>query len=416
MTRNQGRIKGRISSPLRVVVVTLLVLAGLAVGGETVAAQAAGGGPEAGTADWASVSAGGGYTCGIRTTGRLYCWGTDYGSFGFLGTGVAPDSRTTPTEVVGGFTDWTAVAAGITHTCGRRSTGRLYCWGNDDNGQVGNGATTGRQPSPVEVAGGFTDWTNKVAIGSTHTCAIRTGGRLFCWGGDSDGQVGNGAATGDQPSPVEVAGSRTDWAKVAAGDNHTCARRSTGRLFCWGNDGNGQVGNGATTGDQSSPVQVVGNRTDWTAVTTGGSHTCARRSTGRLFCWGANGTGQLGIGNPGDRHRPVEVAGGRTDWTGAIDAGSVNHTCARRSTGRLFCWGASGNGQLGNGNAANQFEMTPDQVAGNRTDWTRVSTGGYHTCARRSTGRLFCWGTNTDGQLGTGGGPSDQDQPVEVAA
>jgi alpha-tubulin suppressor-like RCC1 family protein len=94
----------------------------------------------------------------------------------------------------------------------------------------------------------------------------------------------------------------------------------------------------------------------------------------------------------------------------------VNHTCARRSTGRLFCWGASGNGQLGNGNAANQIEMTPDQVAGNRTDWTRVSAGGYHTCARRSNGRLFCWGTNTDGQLGTGGGPSDQDQPVEVAA
>ncbi len=364
---------------------------------------------EAGSSDWRVVSVGGSHTCGIRTTGRLYCWGWD--EYGQVGNGSDTGDQTFLVEVAGGRTDWTTVTAGGVHTCARRSTGRLYCWGSDGSGQLGNGPVTGDQTTPVEVAGGRTDWTT-VTAGGVHTCARRSTGRLYCWGADYLGQVGNGEPDADQPAPVQVAGNRTDWTAVTAGFGHTCARRSTGRLYCWGDDSRGQVGNGPITGDQPTPFQVAGNRTDWTAFTAGLAHTCARRSTGRLFCWGQDVSGQLGNGPAtGDQPTPVQVAGGATDWT-QVDAGD-RHTCARRSTGRLYCWGRDFNSQLGDGGILLD-QPAPTEVAGGATDWATVDGGGSHTCARTTTKRLFCWGADGSGQLGNGPLTGDLGGPWEV--
>ncbi len=264
-----------------------------------------------------------------------------------------------------------------------RTDDSLWCWGSDGNGQLGNG-TDGSQQVPNQI-GGFARW-RAVGGGGTHTCALRTTGQLYCWGGDHRGQLGNGEPLSNQSVPVQVAGNRTDWAAVSVGYEHTCARRTSGRLFCWGGDDRSQLGNGEPRSNQSVPVQVAGNRTDWAAVSASYDHTCARRSSSRLFCWGYDSWGQLGNGEPlSDQSAPVQVAGNRTDWAG-VSVGQ-SHTCARRSTGRLFCWGADGNGKLGNG----EPQQPERSGAGRRqlTNWTAVSAGAAHTCPETATDCFF---------------------------
>jgi len=296
--------------------VAILVLGLIGVVGSPVGGSVAGE-PEGGTPDWRSVSAGRHHTCGIRTSGRLYCWGDDLQ--GQLGNGPGSASSS-PVEVVGAHTDWTRVSAGGDHTCARRSSGRLYCWGYDSHGQLGDDGTNTAQPAPVEVTGALTTWAT-VSAGENHTCARRTTGRLYCWGNDGSGQVGNGGLPNEHDTPQPVAGNVTTWTTVATGDFHTCALRSNRRLYCWGaDDPFGQLGNDAALVSQPTPVQVAGNRTDWVSVSAGGNHTCARRTTNRLFCWGNDSFGQLGNGAAtGVRPTPV-ATGTATDWT-AVTAG-----------------------------------------------------------------------------------------------
>ena len=166
--------------------------------------------------------------------------------------GAAPHA---PALVAGGATNWTSVSAGNSTACGRRSTGRIYCWGADNNGQLGNGGTNTTQDHPSLVAGGATNWT-AVSAGY-HSCGRRTTGQLFCWGYDGTGELGDGGTNTNQSEPVEVAGAATDWAAVTTGTLHTCARKSTGQLFCWGSDVYGRLGDGGTDTDQPEPVEVA---------------------------------------------------------------------------------------------------------------------------------------------------------------
>lgn len=156
-----------------------------------------------------------------------------------------------------GPNDWKQVSAGGTHTCGIRVSGSLYCWGSNAAGQVGDGGAAVDHGAPVRLDGGSTDWAS-VAAGSGYTCARKTSGRLYCWGFDGTSQLGDGGAHADQSTPVEVAGAATDWASVNAGELHTCARKTTGDLYCWGFDNNGQVGVGGANASQVTPSPVSG--------------------------------------------------------------------------------------------------------------------------------------------------------------
>lgn len=391
------------------VVVALLAL-DVVTAGASIGRSGATPAPELGN-DWKVVSAGSVHTCGIRTSGRLYCWGDD--EFGQVGNGP-PFSPfvDTPTEVAGGFTDWVAVSAGGFFTCARRATGRLYCWGADSFGAIGNGVPNSNVAAPVEVAGSRTDW-RQLSAGANHVCARRSTGRLYCWGNDGAAALGNGSGSGSASSPVEVAGSRTDWASVSAGFASTCALRTSRRLFCWGFDGFGALGRGPGAQVGQSPAEVSGARTDWAAVSVGGDQVCARRTTGNLFCWGRNNRGQVGNGTTGANvESPAQVAGNRTDWR-QIGMGEQT-SCARRSDGHLFCWGADFTGQLGNGVPDPDNSPTPVEVAGGASDWGAVDGGFAHLCARRSASSLFCWGYDSDGQLGDGSPHSPKSSPVQV--
>ncbi|WP_208029780.1 RCC1 domain-containing protein [Rhabdothermincola sediminis] len=215
---------------------------------------------------------------------------------------------------------------------------------------------------------------------ATATVTIRdddtppTSGTLWAWGYNGDGQLGTGDTT-DQTSPVQI-GTGTDWASVTAGDSHTVAIRTDGTLWAWGRNGYGQLGTGDTT-NRTSPVQI-GTGTDWASVTAGYYHTVAVRTDGTLWAWGWNLFGQLGTGDTTNRTSPVQIGTG-TDWA-SVTAG-YSHTVAIRTDGTLWAWGYNSDGQLGTGDYTSH--ASPVQI-GTGTDWASVTTSYLHTVAVRT--------------------------------
>jgi alpha-tubulin suppressor-like RCC1 family protein len=347
--------------------------------------------PEAG-GRWRSVSAGGFHNCGIRTTngrdGHLWCWG--WNDDGQLGTGDLYQGMT-PREI-GYGTDWRSVAAGPFHTCGINGPGVLHCWGDDREGQLGN-AEQGARRTPTEIAAGVRNWT-KVTAGAFHTCGLRSTGALFCWGSDTVGQVGDGP--GGPPSrlvPVRVRGS---YRSVDAGLYHTCAVRTNGRLACWGDDSFGQLGNGAQRGTTPVPVDVAGPGRSWTQVAAGDQHTCGLAANRRIFCWGDDENGQLGNGPTSSATKQTPIGVASSDRFSGVTAGMA-HSCGYVAQVGLSCWGADHNGQVGNNADLVQASEPDGVVISGRV--ARVSAGGVHTCAVNVAGALFCWGDNSRAQL-----------------
>ncbi len=390
-------------------VLVALLLVGSVVAPSAWAADGGSAAPELGSSDWRSVSASEQTTCGVTASGRLYCWGADH--FGQLGDSRILVDRATPVRVFPYASDWASVSAGGSHTCAVKTTGRLFCWGSSSQGALGAPGRANFDPTAVEVLGNATNWAS-VSAGAGHTCAIKTSGRLFCWGFDQVGQLGDDSRIADRWAPTQVAGGSTKWQSVSTGVWRTCAIRTTGRLYGWGSDHRGALGDGGTNTDRHIPVQV-GTDTDWASVAAGGYHTCAIKTTGQLFCWGSDDGGALGDNAPiASRHTPTQVAGAATDWA-SVTAG-YGTTCARKTTGQLYCWGYDTQGTLGDG-GTDTDRHTPVQVAGNATDWTFLDSGSAHSCAGKISGRLYCWGANYFGELGDGS-HVERDTPSEVAA
>jgi alpha-tubulin suppressor-like RCC1 family protein len=343
-----------------------------------------------GAIDWAQVSIGSAYTCAAKQDGRLFCWGA--GGFGRLGTGDSEGSLV-PVQETTEAADWAQVSAGSAHTCAVKQDGRLFCWGSNSSGQRGNDEEVDVLLPSQEVSGAG-DWI-QTSAGLFHTCGVKTDGRVFCWGRGSFGRLGNDD-TAASLVPVQESTEATDWIQVSAGGAHTCAVKQDGRLFCWGQGSSGQLGRPMQ--NSVVPVQESTEATDWVEVSAGGAYTCALKEDGRLFCWGTNSSGQRGTGDTPSPSTPTQESTGATDWA-QVSAGTA-HTCAVKQDGRLFCWGLGTSGQLGNYD--NESSPVPVQEATEATDWGQVSAGQRHSCAVKQDGQLLCWGSNEHGQLGTG--------------
>lgn len=328
--------------------------------------------------------------CAREADGTAWCWG--WNVFGQLGDGTTQD-RLSPVRVSTLGPDVAQLAASRITGCARRSDGTLWCWGANGNGAVGDGTTEDRS-SPVQVAalGGAVA---AVAVATAHTCARRSDGTLWCWGVNWDGTVGDGT-TEDRSSPVQVAGLGTGVKQVSAGENHACACKSDGTVWCWGWNLQGAVGVPSMPPfKELVPVQVAALGATVVEVAAGAERTCARKSDGTLWCWGSDwlGDGAIHIRSP-----PVQVA--LLGSSVAEVSVGFTHTCARKTDGTLWCWGQNDHGAVGDGTTSDR--SLPVQVASLGASVAQVSATDEDTCALTTDGAVWCWGRNTYGDVGDG--------------
>lgn len=288
-----------------------------------------------------------------------------------------------------------AVTAGGHTTCALTLGGRAFCWGRGTDGQLGNGGEAS-ESTPVPVAGEhrFTSLTS----GYYHTCGLAEGGTAHCWGALQEryGQLGNGETSGSaRPVPV---GSRHTFTQLSAGQVHTCGLAADGAAYCWGDNTWGQLGDGTTT-RRTTPVPVSGGER-FASLGAGALHTCGVTVEGRVLCWGDNFFGSV-TGDPrahtpdacsdgGDRRCTLAPHQVQTDQRfAAVDAGDAL-TCGQTDRGAWWCWGGSAQ------------EALPPSPIEPGPGMEQVVAGSSHTCALSSGGAVRCRGGNNLGQLGAG--------------
>jgi alpha-tubulin suppressor-like RCC1 family protein len=296
-----------------------------------------------------------------------------------------------------------AMSAGGSHTCAIDLGGIVSCWGGDAAGQLGDGGVLPGVPRPSPVPAGLAEPARVVAAGGTHTCAVLAGGAVRCWGGDASGQLGDGDPKADAAAPVAaVLLGGLPARAVTAGGSHSCALLADGSVRCWGQGLMGQLGLGAVP-DASSPEPPVALGQPAIAVTAGRAHTCALLADGGVRCWGNDELGQLGDGGPlagPAAGVPATVALGEP--ARAISAGA-DFTCALLASGLVRCWGADDSGQLGDGATSVGGSSAPAAQVVLPGVARAISAGGEFACALLANGAVWCWGADGSGQLGDGG-------------
>jgi len=337
-----------------------------------------------------TISMGGNHACDVYNS-SVRCWGANYS--GQLGDG-SYNSRSFP-SAVNGISTAVQVSAGAYHSCAVLSEGTIQCWGDNYDGQLGDGSTT-YSYSPVEVVGIST--AVQVSAGGYHTCTVVADGSVWCWGVNYSGQLGNGT-TDSSSVPMLVSGI-SNAVQVSVGEQHSCALKSDGAISCWGAGWWGQLGDGYFD-MRTTPVSVSGIATA-VQVSAGYYHTCAVLSDGTLKCWGENEAGRLGNGDTSISAIPVFVSGITT--AEQVSAG-YNSTCAVTAFSEVWCWGASI--VVGYGDS-----WTPQQVDNLYAD-PKLSVGGGPACVVTTDDVLKCWGANYDGELGNGT-YDNADTPVAV--
>jgi len=392
------------------------------------------------------VTLGESHVCARRTNGTAVCWGdNDFGQLGNLTTDsswLAPTTDITSSGTAP-MTQIIQVVAGHQHACYLRWTSitgpaLLGCWGRGEEGQLGTGDDLDRTRYAAVVGSLSTSPTTlpaELGLGWTHSCTTRDGGGLACWGDNRHGESAGTSSVAFTPVPFTTPLALGPTA-VRAGDGFSCTGVQGQGLYCWGRNERGQLGDPARTGDMRATPSLVPGVTDAQGVAVGLAHVCVLATIGAqtgVWCWGANGQGQLGDGTLTDRRAPTFI-----DFSSLLEVGESfadigageAHTCVSTThgagaDGRVFCWGRAAEGQIGD----NSFDgdrivveppadadmgvptmpftasrLTPSVIPGIDTVGG-MSIGRRHNCLRMAVGagaEVRCWGLNEHGQLGDG--------------
>ncbi|MDX2192996.1 MAG: hypothetical protein NW201_06555 [Gemmatimonadales bacterium] len=344
-----------------------------------------------------------GFTCALTApAGALRCWGSN--RFGQLGVGAADSFRVVPTAPASdpGFR---TISAGGAYACGLTPSDALFCWGRpttQNSGNVfGDASFTSIVTQPTRVQGSRTY--RAISLGASHACGIASGAdsTLWCWGENDEGEIGDGTTGGQRNAPTLVAGGRK-WRSVSVGTSFTCAIDNLPSAWCWGNGTLGRLGTGSVTNVNAPTAVAVGPGLQFAAVSAGEQHACGLLTTGRLQCWGNNASGQLGIGvadtfrvAPGDLSQDAS-------WI-AVSAGGA-HSCGITSQGQRACWGSDFRGITGLGRVNTQPPTTQPSVLNTELATLGAFVGVVarwdHTCVLGTSGLVACFGMNDLGQLG----------------
>ncbi len=353
------------------------------------------------------------HTCAISDgvdAGRLWCWGDN--SEGQLGTGDLID-RATPVEVPQQGGPWIAVSTGAVHTCALvdlTPNSAVYCWGSNESGQLGDGSfNDARSPVAVSASANF------VALGGGGgtTCAIDSNAERWCWGNNTQRELGDGSSVTSRPTPVEIVNGASSWLRIDGGFGYLCGQSATGELWCWGSNENGRLGIGPTPSVADVPTRV-GTDADWRTFSTDAQSgtTCGIRSAagsnGDLYCWGNNDNYQLGTGLQQPENTPTAVGTGRL-WQ-RVDSGA-QFTCALDDSANLFCWGSNGSLQIAPGPDRDHVGTIPATTIWANAGLDQIETGYEHACALLE-GQVYCWGDGSYGQLGDGNRATRMPRPV----
>ena len=315
---------------------------------------------------WARISSTNASTHAIKVDGTLWAWGESIQ--GRLGDGQATIDYSSPIQI-GALETWVSLSGQWRVNQAVKTDGTLWAWGPGSYGTLGNGNNI-NVSSPVQI-GSLTDWSTsrKKMSAYKNVAAIKTDGTLWTWGYGWKGMLGTGTANINASSPVQV-GALNTWANVTTGYKHCMAIKTDGTLWAWGDSGGGVLGDGQATIDYSSPIQI-GALTDWAQVSAGRVHNQAVKTDGTLWGWGSNGRGCLGIGTEGPPHQassPVQI-GALTNWA-YVKVGWSN-SLAIKTDGTLWAWGEQSVGSLGLGDATAD-RSSPVQI-GSATDWLEVA-------------------------------------------
>ncbi len=336
----------------------------------------------------ADVACGDDFTCSARKDGSVACWGDNESSQLAVAT---PLLTATPT-VVAGLSGIAKIRSGpySQMACAMDGSNAVTCWGDNQYGALGHDSNGDPSlPAPFGVTA------TQLVVGYKHICALATDGTVPCAGQNYDGQLGNGTTSGTSSTPTAAQGV-AGVTLLGGGTGHNCAL-GTGGLLCWGDDDSAQLGDGKSPGGIGTPQKATAVTFAPSSIAGGADFTCAIDPAGDVYCFGTGGSGQMGSGSISGSSTPVKVLS-LTKPAVQLALGYA-HACARLSDNSVSCWGDDTAGQLGNAQVLAYATASPVK---NLTDAVTICAGSWHTCAVRASGQLVCWGSNSSGQLGDG--------------
>lgn len=347
----------------------------------------------------------------LLTDGKVYAFGGN--TDGQLGDGTTLD-RHTPVMVEGleGI-EVIAVAAGDRHSMALSADGKVYTWGRNNQGQIGDGTIMHRY-TPMLVRALEDVEMVAIAAGNEHSVALSVDGKIYAWGSNTSGQLGDGTRDNDLSIATVQGLEDINVVAIAAGGVHTLALSDDGKVYAWGYNYHGQVGDGTNAIHRTSPLLVEGlSNREIVAIAAGTRHSMALDIYGRVYAWGSNDSGQLGDGTAKDRYKPVTVQGLEGIDIISISTGTV-FSMALGMDGKLYAWGRNSDGQLGDGtDIQRELPVLVQGLDGMKVAGIAQGLSSYHSLAIMDTGQIYIWGGNYQGQIGDGT-TENRPLPVEV--
>ena len=370
--------------------------------------------------------------------GKVYCWGT--GGSGQIGN-ESSSNVNVPTSVTmpSGVDSFSQVSTNTNFSCALAGSGtnagKIYCWGSGLSGQIGNGANSNANvPTQATMPSGV-ESSIQISTNTSFSCAIASSGtnagKVYCWGGGLSGQIGNGVSSNvNVPTQATMPSGVNSFSQVSTNSNFSCALagsgESAGKVYCWGGGGSGRIGNGITT-DATIPTLVTMplGVNSFSQVSTNSNFSCALAGSGtnagKVYCWGVGTSGQIGNGASSSVNVPTQATmPSGVDGFSQVSTNS-SFSCALagsgESAGKVYCWGSGTNGQIGNGASSVVNVPTQATMPSGVDSFSQVSTNPNFSCALagsgESAGKVYCWGLGTSGQIGNGAN-STVNIPTEV--
>jgi alpha-tubulin suppressor-like RCC1 family protein len=370
------------------------------------------------TSGVADIAVGYDHACALLTGGGMKCWGDN--ADGELGNGDSPNDSDVPVDVTGLTSEVASVYAGANVTCASKSGGAIKCWGNSSYDNFG--VRTGDISVPQDYLSFQSSEVAHVAVsenaGKGPNCILFNSGRIQCVGRilTNHSVLGNGIPNNGNGNPIEAtwAYQKSGFSQISSKQFFTCAVLSDSTGRCWGKtSADGRTGQDNSIANYSSPTTITGLSDSLTKISAGNRSACALTTAGGVKCWGEGSKGELGNGGTADSVTAVQVTGLTSnvlDVEVGNGQGGGGFACALLSGGGVKCWGDGEWSGMGNGTNT-VVNSTPVDVT--ISDVTQIGVGGWHACALTTSGGVKCWGYNNSGPLGDGSN-ADRNLPVDV--